>query len=336
MNRIVLVMVLMLVVSMGAFAAPEVTTVNNLRFEKTVAAKAIKPEPYLKLAFGRDDATIGGSNEDEQKRTEGCPYSFLPQADGSVWLLDAVNRKIKHFAKDGKLLAAVAYAEKDEKMVMRDLALLPGGNFVAIAVNDGKVVVLDAKGAVTCEIEGLHDAWSLGVDKAGNALINVPVMQAVLRFNDKGELLERYDGCSELSVVTDEKGAPYWLKSDDQNAELLKVTAASPTATVSLAKFPLDVPAEAKAHYVSTKVLGTDAKGQIYVELVATDDDGVIHRQRVARLDAEGKVLTQADILPIPYLAPDLPRHLMVMPDGRLMGFSVDEKNYQLHTYTLP
>lgn len=319
----------------------QVVTIDSLRFEASIASQAIPPTPYFKVPFGKGADQVGGSEQDPNHVTEGVPYAFRPQVDGSVWVLDWVNQALKLFGPDGKLQTQRSLAGLFPRGdgVVRDFAPAPNDGFYLLSARDGKVLRTDAAGKVVVEIEGLTDARAIGTDAKGNLLVDMPTMNALLRFNPAGEIVDQYPlpraDLVNAGLCTDPEGRPYFLRGSEQAVELCRFTQASPTREVVLATFVNDVPAERKARFVSAKVLGIDAPGNVYVELVACDNDGVIHRHRVSRVSPDGKVLASADIRVVPYLSPDLPRHVTVMPDGRLLGFHVYSPHWHLVTWAL-
>lgn len=343
MKKILLAFAFCLMLPGAAPAASEtapafqVTTVDMIRYEAGLASVACKPAEFLRLPFGKGEDQIGGHELDIGHRTEGVPFTFQGLKDGSVWILDTINGKLKHFAADGKVLTAIAWSNhpQGKTPIIRDFAFGPQGGFYLLCATDGKVELIDPKGQCPVEIEGLQDAWNIGADPKGNVLVNNPVMRSLLRFNPKGELIEQYAD-PDLTVVTDLDGNPYGMRGDDQNAVLIKAKTASPVAEIELAKFPLELPKERKAHYVSRQVLGVDAEQRIYVELIACDDEGVVHQNRIVKLSPTGKEIGHLDFFSKPYMAPDLPRRSTVMPDGRILSFQMDDKGWALITYQIP
>jgi len=322
-------------VSAQAFS---VVMVNGMQYESALASSAVAHKDICSIPFGTADNCVGGDMQDVEHRTEGAPTAFRPMADGSFWVLDTVNQKLKQFDRNGKLLQAMPYPGSGAKTFvhMTDLAVNPKNGFYLYNATDGVVERVDAKGASIVQIEGLPDSREVGIDSKGNLLVTNPVMQSLLRFNPEGELIEKYDGQTHLSPIVGADDKPLGVKFDDRNAELVRAETASPVAEVTIAKFPLDLPKERKAGYVSAKLIGADAKNQVYLELVACDENGVVHRHRVLRLAGDGKVLAQADLLMIPFLAPDMVRHLTVTPDGTLFGFRSDGKSWIPISYDLP
>ncbi len=339
MKRFALVAVFVLV-SCFAFAADTAekpVMINGLRYIPSLASQAIAPKTIIEIPIGTGKENVGSDEQDVEHRTEGAPYAFHALKDNSVWILDTINQKIKHFSADGKALEEVPLPEHPEKFARaRDFALAPDGGFYVLCSTDGKVEKIDMHGKLLTEIEGLSDVWEIGTDPKGNVLVKNPAMNALMRFNPAGELIESYDGQADYSIFTDADGNPYGVRSDDQNAVLFKLTAASPTASIDLAKFPLELAAKNKAHYFNARVCGTDGSGNIYLELIAGDDDGVMHQNRLVRVSPDGKVLGKIEMLNTPFMAPDLPRHRVVMPDGRVLGFAIEKGKYLLQAFTIP
>ncbi|HNV72461.1 MAG TPA: hypothetical protein PKO06_22315, partial [Candidatus Ozemobacteraceae bacterium] len=320
MKRFVLVALLALlpVCTFAADTPVKAVMINGLRYEASLASQAVAPKTLLEIALGTGKENVGSDEQDAEHRTEGAPYAFCALKDGSVWVLDTINQKLKHFSAEGKCLTEVAFPEHPEKFArIRDFAIGPKESFYFLCSTDGKVERVDGQGKLITEIEGLSDVWEIGADPKGNVLVKNPAMNALMRFNPEGELIESYDGQADYSVYTDADGHPYGVRSDDKNAVLFKLTAASPTASIDLAKFPLELAAGNKAHYYSARVCGVDQTGTIYLELIAGDDDGVIHQNRLLKVSPDGKTLGKLEMLNTPFMAPDLPRHRVVMPDGR-------------------
>ena len=109
--------------------AQEVELVREyeIRYEAGMFKKAIRPESLFCIPFGTGEGEVGGRVQDTLVMSEGVPFSFLPQKDGSVVLLDSINHAVKHFGSVGNHLKTVDLTElvktEDLPMVMRDLAL---------------------------------------------------------------------------------------------------------------------------------------------------------------------------------------------------------------------
>ncbi|MFZ2957188.1 MAG: hypothetical protein WA705_09880 [Candidatus Ozemobacteraceae bacterium] len=343
MRNLLVILFLATFIPATLFAVPATATFNvamvdMIRYEAGLASSAQKPSELLRLSFGAGDANIGGCDQDLEHRTEGVPYAYIPLADGSVWVLDSIQAKIKRFSPDGKLMATVPIKNHGDavKPFIRDFALAPKDGFYLLCVTDGKVERISATGEQVVEIEGLNDTLAIGSDCKGNVLVRNNMLKGILRFNPEGELVERYEDQTDLSEYSDLEGRPYGVRGDDLNAVVFKTKTASPVEELELAKFPLELPKDRGAHYVSRKILGVDAAQNIYVELVACDDDGVIHQNQIVKLSPTGTILSKTEMISSPYIAVDLPRRLTVMPDGRVMGFSVDPKGWALVFYKLP
>ncbi|HEY9071991.1 MAG TPA: hypothetical protein VIV61_17155 [Candidatus Ozemobacteraceae bacterium] len=324
----------------GAVSAAPFTTVmvNGMQYEASLASSAVAPKDLCSIPFGTADANVGGDAQDLEHRTEGAPTAFRAMPDGSLWVLDTVNQAAKQFSADGSFITSFKFPGSGAATFahMRDFAVIPTGGFYLYNSTEGIVERVDEKGVSAVQIEGLPDSFEIGADSKGNLLVVNPVMQSLLRFNPAGELIEKYDGQTHLSAIVDKNDKPLGVRFDDAMAELFRADTASPVAEVSIARFPLELPKERKAHYVSAKLIGADAKANVYLELIACDDNGVVHQHRVLRLSSEGKTLGQADLLVIPFLAPDMVRHMTATPDGKILGFRSDTKSWIPITYDIP
>ncbi|MBU1108959.1 MAG: hypothetical protein KKB51_19935 [Candidatus Riflebacteria bacterium] len=327
--------VISLVFSGAASAKTSSVLVNGLQYEAGLASSAIAHKDICSIAYGKADNNVGGDEQSSaEQRIGGAPTAYNPLADGSFWVLDAINQKAKHFATNGSLISSFAFPGSSLKQFINitDMAVIPSGGFYLYNSTQGIVVRADNKGLSQVQIEGLPDSKDIGVDSKGNLLVANPVMRSLLRFNPAGELIERYAG-QDLSTIVDASDKPLGVKFNDLEAELFRADKASPTVNVTIAKFPLQTPKERKAHYTSAKLIGSDAKNNLYLELIACDKAGVIHQYRVLRLNSAGKILSQADLLVIPFLAP---RKKMITPDGKIFGFRSDKKSWFPIAYTLP
>lgn len=335
-NKIISSLIMISLGFIGALSAnPSGVLVNGLQYEAGLASAAVAHNDICSIAYGKEDNNVGGDQQSDKHRIGGAPTAYCPLSDGSFWVLDSINQKAKRFAADGNLLASFAFpGSSNEKFItMKDMAVIPTGGLYLYNSTQGMILRVDEKGATQVLIEGLPDSRGIGVDSKGNLLVANPVMKSLLRFNPAGELIERYDGQTFLSTVVDAADKPLGVKFNDYEAELFRADKASPTVTVSLAKFPLQTPQERKARYASAKLIGADSKKNVYLELIACDKNGVIHQYRVLRLSGAGKVLSQADLLAIPFLSP---REKEITPDGKVFGFRSDKKSWFPISYTLP
>ena len=84
-----------------------------------------------------------------------------------------------------------------------------------------------------------------------------------------------------------------------------------------------------KGRYIILK--GGRSSAKSHFGLVATDPDGIIYRERLYKCSPDGKILSEKDVIaPLPAMSPSLPRHRVVTPDGTVIGFYADGKNYYL------
>ena len=339
MLRVPFLTLVLLVVSISGFAADtvQITTLNGLRYEAALASSAVAPKVLFSIPTGTGKDQVGSDKEDAKHATEGAPYAFLPQKDLSVIVLDTVNQKIKRFSPDGKVMSEIPLLEHQDKWSLaRDLAPAPQDGFYVLCATDGKVERLDANGKSVVEIEGVNDAWEFGADPKGNLLIKNPGTNTLMRFNPAGEIIEQFEGQADLSIFTDLDGNPYGIRFTENTASLFKVLQASPTQELALASFSLTFPPEKKIHYMNARVLGVDGATNLYLEFVAGNDDGVIFQNQIVRVAPKGETLAKLETVSFPFMAPDIPRHRAVTPDGKVMGFSVAYGKYLLHTYSLP
>lgn len=323
------------IVDAKSFAKPSGVLINGLQYEAGLASSAVAHKDICAIPYGTGDSNVGGDKESHKMRIGGAPMAHRPLADGSFWALDTINQKMKHFAADGKLISwfSLPGSSSDKFVKMQDMLVIPAGGFYLYNSVEGMVIRVDDKGMPKAHIEGLPNSREIGIDSKGNLLVANPVMHSLLRFNPAGELIERYDGQTFLSTVVDANDKPLGVKFNDLEAELFRADNASPTVTVSLAKFPLMTPEERKARYVSAQLIGSDAKKNVYLQLIACDKKGVIHQYRVLRLNSEGKTLAQVDMLAVAFLSP---RKKSITPDGKVFAFRSDKKSWFPITYTIP
>ncbi|HAE38375.1 MAG TPA: hypothetical protein DCG57_07025 [Candidatus Riflebacteria bacterium] len=323
------------IVDAKSSAKPSGVLINGLQYEAGLASSAVAHKDICAILYGASDSNVGGDKESHKMKIGGAPFAYSPLADGSFWVLDTINQKMKHFAADGKLISCFTFpGSSSEKFVkMQDMAVIPTGGFYLYDSVEGMVIRVDDKGMPKAYIEGLPNSREIGIDSKGNLLVANPVMHTLLRFNPAGELIERYDGQTFLSTVVDANDRPLGVKFNDLEAELFRADKASPTVTVSLAKFPLQTPKERNARYVSAQLIGSDAKKNVYLQLIACDKLGVIHQYRFLRLSSDGKTLGQADFLAVAFL---YPRKKAITPDGKVFGFRSDKKSWFPITFALP
>ena len=318
-------------------ASFDTVMIDNLRYESTIASKAVSPKDFLKLTLGSDDSHVGGIAQDPKHISEGVPNAFLPLQDNSVWVLDTNNRKLKRFTSNGQILSTISLQEiaPSDEFSAEDFCPAPQDGFYVYVANEGKVFRISSSGTIIAEIEGVPDTFALSADRQNNVLIHNPAMNSVLKFNPEGELIEKFDQFDGLSPYSDIDGKPYGIKGDDSHAIVYKAASASPSSEIELARLVLDVPEERKAHYASQKILGVDASWNVYIELVAVDDDGVFHQNRIMKLSPQGAILGTWEVLSKPSMSPGLPRHHAVTPNGGIMGFYAYNNEYHLFTFAL-
>jgi len=121
-------------------------------------AAAGDPEVVVRADWGSGPGQLGRRGGDESA-PEG-PMSFAMEPGGEVWVLDQVNRRVVHFAADGRYLAVVPI----DLDTFQGLALAPSGELVLMDRLAARIVrVLSPDGAVLAEVplEGV------GIDEGG-------------------------------------------------------------------------------------------------------------------------------------------------------------------------
>ncbi len=322
---------------------------DSLRYDKSMAARAINPVSLFSLKFGRGENEVSGDKEDEKRISYGVPYAFLPLKDGSVWVLDTIARRLKHFNPTGAFLEEINLeAISSGNAPIRDFAPGPENGFYFFSTEDSKVYRTDSSGKIICEIEGLDDTWSLMSDREGNVWVDNPRMRSVFCFNPSGELVEKFHDIEGLTNIRSSDGKLFGIKGDDYSAVIYRTQAEPqkgakiigtdrPAAPViEMATIRLEDASAKKIGYVDKRILGLDDRGNMYFSLVACDENGTIYQNRIYRIPENGGQFKFWEIISAPCFSPDLPRHLSVMPDGRIMGFSVQGETYNLIAYNLP
>lgn len=331
-----ILLVLALTIPVAAWSAPfQVTSIEMIKYESGLASAAQKAKPILTLPVGPADPQVGGEAQDPENQGDGVPSSFRMMKDGTFWVLDTLNGKLKHFDPTGKPLKVIEFKAHPAKPMLRDFAFAPADGFYMLCLTDSSVERFDAKGEKVNEIEGLQDARELGTDPKGNVLVKSPMQQGVLRFDPEAVLIEHFEDI-DLSVYTDLEGHPYGVRGDDKKVFLYKTLVASPAKEVTLAEFPLEVPADRLASYSTRQVIGVDAAQNIYLELSARDLAGVLHMNRFVKVSPDGKVLAKIDKLDSPYMASGLARLNGVSPDGKILGFEVASGSWMITSFTMP
>lgn len=319
------------VVSCGA-QEPEFKLINALSYHKSMFSAAPSVD-YLKIPFGKGVNEVGGQDDDTESVTYGVPWAFRMTADGKVWVLDSLNKLLKLFTPEGKVERSVSLQGMGKVVI--DFAVAPDGSFAFLNAVDGLIYVTDADGKARQTIEGFNSARAIEFSPKGELVISNPVMGATLRFSTDGELKEQFVCDESLSLFEADNGQLFGLEIADCEASLYLRTVASPAETITLGSFPYKE-GHAGVTYAGGEILGRDAAGNVYFNLVACHEEGHIFRERLYRCSADGKVLGELDILSIPHLAPDLPRKRVVCPDGRVMSYYPENEAYVLCTYTIP
>ena len=161
------------VASAKSAAKPSGVLVNGLQYEAGLASSAIAHQDICSIPYGTADNNVGSDiqEQDKKRRTGGAPMAYRPLADGSFWVLDAINQKAKHFAVDGKVISSFAFPGSNAKsfVLMNHLAVIPTGGFYLYNSTQGIVVRANDKGVSEVQIEGLPHSTGIGVDSRASS-----------------------------------------------------------------------------------------------------------------------------------------------------------------------
>jgi sugar lactone lactonase YvrE len=146
------------------------------------------PPAALALSFGDGPTRMGRLREDESS-PEG-PGSFAVDAEGRVYILDGVHKRVAVMGKDGALDASIPLPND----TVEDIALLPNGDIAALdRLVDRRVYVLASNGAVVAsapvEGRGVEDGGEVtGVfADASGVWVEVLHGEQVRVLDDKGD-----------------------------------------------------------------------------------------------------------------------------------------------------
>lgn len=327
-----LLVTLLFGLSSALAADNDIVMVNALQYHKSMLG-ALKHQDLLKIPLGREITSVGGSEQDPEVYTEGVPFAFRFDDKGNVWVLDSANKALKQFGADGKLKNSISLGNMGQ--IVRDFAFADENGFWLLSPIEGYVLRIDSSGKILSKIEGFQDARAIETAFGNGLLVDMPMLGSVLRFGSDETLQEQYAYDQGLSLFEGIGNRLLGLAMEEKNVKLLMRTVASPAQTITLEEFPLDIEDE-KVVYAGAEILGKDASGSIYLNLIACHEQGPIYRDRIYRCNSVGKVVDYTDILIMPCLTPDLPRSKVVTPDGKVVYFYLDKENYVLAGYSFP
>ncbi len=310
----------------------EIVMVNALQYHKSMLG-ALKHQDLIKIPLGREIASVGGSEQDPEVYTEGVPFAFRFDESGNAWILDSANKSLKQFGADGKLKNAISLGNMGQ--IVRDFAFAKDKGFWLLSPIEGYIYRIDSSGKILSKIEGFQDARAIEAASNNGLLVDTPMLGSVLRFGSDETLQEKYAYEQGLSLFEGVGSRLLGLTMEDRKVKLLMRTVASPAQTITLEEFPLEIEDE-KVVYAGAEIIGKDASGNIYLNLIACHEEGPIYRDRIYRCNSVGKVVDFTDILIMPCLTPDLPRSKIVTPEGKVVYFYLDKENYVLAGYSFP
>ena len=320
------------------FAAGDlpIKTVHDVRYYGPATSGRIEPERLFSLSFGSGEDQVGGTEQDTQHMTDGVPTAMRIRPDGCVWILDSINTSLKLFSPTGKLMRVIDLAAVmgDQGRVAKDFAPAPDDGFYLLSPLEGMIKHISDAGALINSIEGFHDALEINATRSGSVLVRAPALGALFRFNPQAVLEVQYKDPN-LFPVEDVAHMSWGVAGSDDKVEVFKCTSADPlTRTVVHTFTPERVRKDVR--FVGYRLLGDDAARRMYVELVTANNEGVVFSHSITRMLPNGTPERSIEIFPYPFLAPDLPRHLTVAPDGRVFCFFIDQGTYHIGAYAFP
>jgi hypothetical protein len=335
-NKKIKLLFLIMVVSAALISAAvaqegEFKRINALNYHKSMFS-AQQPTELLRIPLGSGRSEVGGGEQDPEVYTEGVPFAFRPVENGKVWVLDSANQALKLFAADGSVMRN--FSLKEYGKIVRDFALDGEHGFWLLSPIEGFIYRLNEKGEEVSKIEGFFDARAIESSVRGDLLVDMPMLASVLRFGSDELLRDQLPYGNGLSLVEGTGGKLLGLEVSEKNVKLNLRSVASPSQDITLAEFPLLIKDEA-VKYAGAEILGKDASGNLYLNLIACHDQGPIYQDRLLKCTILGKILAQTDILTVPCLTPDLPRTRVVTPDGNVMTFYLKGNDYVLAVYKI-
>lgn len=307
----------------------EYKNIGGLRYHR-IMDEAVVADELMQFNFGSLPENVGGYALDEARATDGVPYAFRGgKTPDEVWILDSINSALKLF-KAGKLSKSISLAEKGN---VADFAMNADcSKFAFLNRTTGFVYITDGEGKDLNSFKGFDNSISLEFAKDNDdLLIKNPMAKGVVRVAYDGVLKGIYEADQSLSNFESEKGIWGLECEGGTTAKLYLRTGVEADAVKIVAQFPF---ADYKdVEYKGGEILGFDAEGNIYFSLVACDSNGIIYRDRLYKCSQDGKVIKEQDVIGSAYMSPDLPRHKIVTPNGKVLTFATDEVVYNLCTY---
>jgi len=310
----------------------EFKTINGLKYYKTMFS-AVSPETLLRIPMGKAENSVAGVDEDEEISTEGVPWAFRAADGENVWILDSLNGAIKLFSKNGnveKKIDISAYGKRINDMAVTADSKL----FVLLDSVEGTLTLIKQSSEKIFSVKGFVAARAVEFTPDGSILVNSPMDGGVIAVDNSGQRTGKFDADQSLSLFQDTGKNLIGIEIDGTSARLFSRT---PEGRKHLADFDYKDAPEGVT-YAGGEILGFDKAGNIYLELVACNETGYIYRERLIRCKADGTGASHIDVFTMPYMAPELSRRRIVTPEGKIIGFHVDENdgNYVLVSYSIP
>ncbi len=307
-------------------------TINGLKYYKTMFS-AVSPETWLRIPMGKSENSVAGVDEDEEIATEGVPWAFRASNAEKIWILDTLNGAIKLFDKNGsveKTIDISAYGKR-----INDMAVAVDEKFFALLDStEGSLTLIKETSEKVFSVKGFVAARAIEFTPDGSLLVNSPMDGGVVVVDSNGQRTGKFESDQGVSLFQDAGKKLMGIEISEKSARLFH---RNQEGKKYLADFDYkDAPAGVT--FAGGEILGFDKAGNVYLELIACDSIGYIYRERLIRCKADGKDASHVDVFTMPYMSPELPRRRIVSPEGKVIGFHVDETDgkYVLVSYSIP
>lgn len=308
--------------------------INDLQYHKNMV-NAQKSKETLSIPFGTGDNEVGGFMQDSGRYTEGYPWTFRQTDDGSFWVLDSINKKLKLFTVAGELVRFIDIAHMGANVL--DFAVYSDVDKEVFAFFNritGEIFFTNEEGQVQNSFKGFTTGNSIEFTRNGELLVDLPVAQGIVRIAQDGQLRGIYKGDETLTIVEARDGGLYGLEFEDKKAKLFHRKDYPEDSKVYLAEFEYELSHHMEVWFSGGNIYGCDADGNIYLGLVVCDIRGVIYRERIYKCDANGKELAHLDTITIPVQSGTNPRKKLIARNGKMYYHYHDEENYMIGVHS--
>ena len=333
MKKTVLAVALSIICSLpytvSAAQEVEYKIINGLRCYETMY-NAVPYSLVMQIPLGSKPENVGGFAQDKRGMSSGLPMTFRPSSNpDEVWILDSINDTLKLFNYSGKLIRSISLSKMG---FITDFAMNKAGEIAFLNQNSGKIYITDNQGNIKSTLNDFEYALSLEYYNDQELLVKSPLSKGIIRVSTNGERLGLYEADQTLSTYSSKKGI-WGLDCFGGTVAKLYVIETGTNNKKVVAEFPFNDFKDVE--YKGGAIYGFDSKDNIYFGLTACDSNGIVYRDRIYMCNQDGKVLKQMDVTGMCVRSPDLPRHRVAWPDGRIMTFYSDESDlYSLNAFT--